>query len=142
MTDRLALDLLPELAEIGRLTGEVEAFCERLAFPVAAIYQITLVLDELVTNVISHGIAPGETLPITVSLRHDDGVLTIELSDPGRPFDPRTVPPPNAEAPLEEREIGGLGVHFARTMVDSIDYRYADSRNHLTLVKRIQKEAQ
>jgi anti-sigma regulatory factor (Ser/Thr protein kinase) len=132
-------DLAPELGEIRRMVEAIEVFGERHGFPGAALYQVTLVLDELITNIVSHGIEPGESRPITVELNFADGVLTITLSDPGRPFDPRTVPEPDVQASLKDRKIGGLGLHFVRTIMDSIDYRYESGRNYITLMKRVER---
>ncbi len=133
----LKLELAARLPEIARLVEAFEAFAERLRFPPEAVHQVTLVLDELVTNIVTYGVKPGETAPITVQLSHGGGVLKIVLSDPGRPFDPLTVKPPDTTATLEERQIGGLGVHLARSFMDSLDYRYDGGKNHLTLIKRI-----
>lgn len=133
------LALAPQLGEIARVSEVVEAFGETLGLPAASLFQVTLVLDELITNIVSYGLEAGEIRPITVELSYADERLTIVVSDPGRPFDPRTVPPPDIEASLEDRKVGGLGVHFARTMMDSIDYRYADGRNHVTLMKQVGK---
>src|SRR5436190_5607274 len=88
---KLKLELAARLPEIARLVEAFEAFAERLRFPPEAVHQITLVLDELVTNIVTYGVKPGETEPITVQLSHGGGVLKIVLSDPGRPFDPLTV---------------------------------------------------
>jgi serine/threonine-protein kinase RsbW len=133
----LKIELAARLSEIARLVEAFEAFADRLGFPADAALQVTLVLDELVTNIVTYGVRPGETAPITVELSYADGVLRIVLSDPGRPFDPRTVKPPDTSASLEDRQIGGLGVHIARAYMDSLDYRYDGGRNHLTLVRRI-----
>ena len=136
---RVRLVLAPQLGEIARMVEAVEGFGERLGFPAATLYQVTLVLDELITNIVSYGIEPDESRPIIVELSYADGALTIALSDPGRPFDPSTVPAPDIEASLADRKVGGLGVHFARTMMDSFDYRHADGRNYVTLTKQIVK---
>jgi serine/threonine-protein kinase RsbW len=133
----LRLELAPQLPEITRMVEALEAFAERMGLPTETAYQITLVLDELVTNIVSYGVAPDETRPITLRLSYVDGVLEIVLSDPGKPFDPRTVTTPDTEAALEDRRIGGLGVHIARSFMDSLDYRYDGGENHLTLVKRV-----
>ncbi len=136
------LALAPRLDEIGRMVEAVEAFGERSGFPAATLYQVALVLDELITNIVSYGVDPQESRPITVELTYADGTLTIAVSDPGRPFDPRSVPAPDIEASLEDRKVGGLGVHLARTMMDSFDYRYADGRNNVTLMKQVGKAGQ
>jgi serine/threonine-protein kinase RsbW len=140
-TETVSFDLAPRLGEIARMVEIVEAFGETHRIPPATLHQVTLVLDELITNIVSYGIAPGEGRPITVALTRRRDALTIALSDPGRPFDPRSVEPPDTAASLEERKVGGLGVHFARTMMDSFDWRYHDGRNHVTLTKRIDEAA-
>ena len=69
-------------------------------------------LDELVTNVILHAFSDVQEHAIDVRLRLQAGVLHAEIIDEGRPFDPLGVPLPNLDAPIEERRIGGLGVHI------------------------------
>jgi serine/threonine-protein kinase RsbW len=137
----LRLELAARLPEIARMVEAVEAFAERVGLPGEALYQVILVLDELVTNIVSYGIEAGETRPIVLQVGYSGGVLKIVVSDPGRPFDPRTIPPPDTAAALEDRKIGGLGIHIARSFMDSLDYRYDGGRNHLTLVKRIEGSA-
>ncbi len=51
-------------------------------------------------------------------------------------FDPLEVPPPDLAKPLEEREIGGLGIHLVRSAMDAVKYRRSGNRNVLLLVKR------
>jgi anti-sigma regulatory factor (Ser/Thr protein kinase) len=64
-------------------------------------------------------------------------MLTAELVDDGRAFDPLQVAAPDLAAPLEERAVGGLGVHLMRHLVDDIQYRRDGGRNHLVFTKRI-----
>lgn len=56
--------------------------------------------------------------------------------DDGRPFDPSSAPAPRLDLPLEERPLGGLGVHLARRVTDAIEYRRQDDRNILRMRKR------
>ena len=137
----VSVDLAPRLGEIVRMFGIVEAFGEQHGIPAATLYQVTLVLDELITNIVSYGIEPGDSRPIRLALSHDGEALTVALSDHGRRFDPRTVAPPDTTSTLEDREIGGLGVHFARTMMDTFDWRYEGGCNHVTLTKRLGQAA-
>jgi anti-sigma regulatory factor (Ser/Thr protein kinase) len=57
----------------------------------------------------------------------------VEIADDGPPFDPTTRPDPNVEAPLAEREPGGLGLMLIRRMVDQVRYRREGERNILGL---------
>ncbi len=134
---RLALELAPDLGEITRLIEVFENLGEQLQLAPDTLYQMTLVLDELVTNTISYGgILPSDG-PIRVEFKVADGVLEIVLSDPGKRFDPRHAPAPDTGQALEDRQIGGLGVHLVRSMVDSFDYCHEAGRNRVTLRKRL-----
>ena len=64
------------------------------------------------------------------------GVVTAEVSDDGRAFDPLKVPPPDLESDLQSRPVGGLGVHFIKTLMDEVSYRREGGRNILTMHKR------
>jgi anti-sigma regulatory factor (Ser/Thr protein kinase) len=136
---RLRVELAADLAEIGRLTEAFEALAGELQLSPAATFELTLVLDELVTNVINYGGIPLGGERIRVEFRADDKALEIVISDPGKPFDPRSAKRPDIDSALEERKIGGLGVHLVRNMVDTFAYRYEDGRNLITLLKRIDR---
>jgi anti-sigma regulatory factor (Ser/Thr protein kinase) len=58
--------------------------------------------------------------------------LIADVSDGGAPFDPLAQPAPDIHAPIEERKVGGLGIHLLRTLMDAVEYRRADGRNHLS----------
>ena len=73
-----------------------------------------------------------ETAPAQVHWQE----VTVEVSDDGRPFDPLTVAPADLDQALEERSIGGLGVHFVRRVMDRLEYRRDAGRNVLTMHKR------
>jgi anti-sigma regulatory factor (Ser/Thr protein kinase) len=136
---RLCVELAPDLTEISRLTEAFESLADELRLSPAATFELTLVLDELVTNVINYGGVPPGGERIRVEFRAGDGALEITISDPGKPFDPRDAKPPDTDSPLEDREIGGLGVHLVRNMVDTFAYRYEGGRNMVTLLKRIDR---
>ena len=60
--------------------------------------------------------------------------VVVEIVDSGRAFDPTSLVSPDTAAGLEERPIGGLGIHLVRTMVDGMEYRREGSRNLLNLI--------
>ena len=128
-----------ELAEIPRFAGEIEAFCESRGVAPADIYKINLALDELLTNIISYGFDDGalHRIQIAVTLLGDH--FEAVLCDDGKPFDPLSeVGAAVLDGEVEDRPIGGLGVHLVRTLMDQVIYEHADGRNRLTLLKRVQ----
>ena len=135
---RLELTLANDLAEVSRMAAAIEAFCEEAALPPAAAHALALALDELATNTIGYGYAEGARGTLALSLAVEPGRATAELRDDARPFDPTRAPEPDLEAELDERAIGGLGIHLVREMMDEIGYERRDGWNVTTLVKRLE----
>ena len=126
--------------EIPRLAEEVETFLDEAGLDGAIAMSINLCLDELLTNTIHYGYeSKPSKYDIAVSLTVEDNDLTIEIVDDAAPFDPTTESQaPDLESALEERRVGGLGIHLAKTLSDKMDYQLdALGRNHLTILKRI-----
>ena len=120
------------------IQGTVEELGQREAWPESLTFKVNLVLEELGLNILTHGgKGSGRRPEIEIVLTSEDDALTIEVLDDGQPFDPlEDAPEPAVDAAIEERTIGGLGIHFVRTLMDEVSYRREDGRNHLTLVKR------
>ncbi len=137
MTADLVLSLKNDPAEIARLAPLVAEFCARHGLAEATAAQLTLVLDEAITNIISYAFDDAGEHEISVRISLAPGALIAELVDDGRAFDPLQVAAPDLAAPLAERAVGGLGVHLMRRLMDDIRYHREGARNHLVLAKRI-----
>lgn len=123
-------NLKNDLAEIERLSQLISDFASRHHINAKATYHIYLVLDELLTNTINH----GQANDISVSAHYDDPILTITIKDNGQAFNPlKDTQEPDLDASLEDRAIGGLGVHFAKNFMDQLSYKRDGQYNHLTL---------
>ncbi|MCB8984625.1 MAG: anti-sigma regulatory factor [Ardenticatenaceae bacterium] len=98
-------------------------------------FRIRLAVDELATNIIMHGyLEAGRSGDIVVSSEVADDQLLICLEDNGATHDPRHTPPPNLNAPLEERPLGGLGIYLALWAVDQFHYEHDQNVNRSVLV--------
>ena len=97
-----------------------------------------LVLEELGINILTHGGKGMERRPeIEIVLTSEDHALTIEVLDDGHPFDPlQDSPNPDLTATIEDRPVGGLGIHLVRSLMDDLHYQRDAGRNRLTLVAR------
>jgi len=124
------------LAAIGEAAEQIESFCESHGVPPGAIGHLNLALDEAMTNTIAYGWPEGGFHEIALTLTVGGGAILAEVSDDGRAFDPLEVPPPDLESDLESRPVGGLGVHFMKTLMDEVAYRREGGRNILTMRKR------
>jgi sigma-B regulation protein RsbU (phosphoserine phosphatase) len=123
-------------SEIARVNAAFDDFAEAHAVPDAVRRTVSVVLDELLTNTLSYGLAEqgGEAI-VDIELHADRLVITV--SDNGRPFDPFSSPAPDTTLSVEEREIGGQGIHLVRRMVDEMSYHRRSDRNVVTLTKRL-----
>ncbi len=140
MGDGFTLTLASDLAEISRLTDRLARFGREHTLPERAVQHMTLALDELITNVVEHGNleAPFPALTVNVHLWLEPGWLHAELVDAGREFDPfAQASEPDLTAELQDRPIGGLGVHFVRTLIDRTDYQRAGNHNVIRLAKSL-----
>jgi anti-sigma regulatory factor (Ser/Thr protein kinase) len=99
--------------------------------------RLHVALEEHLTNIIVHGYQPGQLGHITVRLLPEPGWLRVEIEDDAEAFDPTTAAPPDTSVPLEQRPLGGLGIHMMRKSVDEWGYRRVAGRNMLILQQRL-----
>jgi serine/threonine-protein kinase RsbW len=115
------------------LSTGLDAVLRRNGLDQALIDDIQLITEEIVANAIDHGFI--ETAPagrqVTVSLRADGTRLHMEFRDNGRPFNPLEAPPPDLDADILDRPIGGLGIHLVRELSEQVYYRREDGQNIL-----------
>lgn len=133
ITIRLPVDL----KEIERLNRLVRQFGDLHEVPSRALYAVNLALDEIVTNVVLHGFEDPSGQEFEVRLTAAPGAITGEIEDAGAAFNPLDAPAPDLNAPLDERALGGLGVHLVKNLMDKVDYRRDGAKNVLTILKRI-----
>lgn len=137
MQSGFSLRLHNRLLELDRIGDAVEAFGEAHALSAKLRYQIRLVLDELLTNIISYGYADDTEHVITVGMGLDGSRLRFILEDDARPFDPLTAGTPDTTAEADRRPIGGLGIHLVRTIMDRVAYERVGGKNRLILEKDV-----
>ena len=126
-----------ERSGIARVNAAFAEFADAHALPASVRRSMLVVLDELLSNTIVHGFAGCEGGEVTVEavLRADR--VCVTLTDDGRPFDPFGRAAPDTALPVEERRIGGLGIHLVRNMMDEVSYHRRADRNVVLLTKRL-----
>jgi len=134
---RLVLD--SQLSEIRRATGLGDEFKARHGLGDEDANAIHIVLDEVLSNSIRHGVAGAASHAIVVTLELSEGEIVVGVEDEGVAFDPTQAPAPVLAGTLAERKEGGLGVAFVRALTDHIEYRRIDGRNRLVLRRRLRE---
>ena len=100
-------------------------------------YFLDLTLEELFTNLVRHAHGSDD---IDVEIELDGDLMTIRLTDrETEPFDGNSLGEVDTEAPLMEREPGGLGIHLVKKMANSLEYDYDDGTLVITATKRLEE---
>ena len=137
MSTNLELRVPNRIEALPGVSEAVEALGQEEDWPANVSYAVVLALEEVATNVVRHGGGREGGSEIEVRVASTAEEVTIEVRDSGKPFDPfHDAPEPDIDATLEERKIGGLGVHFVRVLMDEASYRREGGHNHVTMVKR------
>ena len=130
----LCLTLVNDLRQVSLLSGFVDRIRKENDLAPALAARIHLALEEAVSNVIMYAYPEGTAGNMVLDAVRDGNRLQFTLVDRGKAFDPTAVPEANPEAPLEERPVGGLGIHLVRSIMDSISYSRLDGKNVLTMI--------
>ena len=132
-SETIVVELKNNLSEIERLARIVDDYGRRHQFDAATLHNMKVGLDEILTNVISYAYADSGEHSIITRFFLEPGRLTIEVEDDGRPFNPLNASEPDTKQLLEERQLGGLGIHLVRKLIDELEYRRQNDRNILVM---------
>jgi len=132
-------------SELANLT-EVGAFvCERARHAGMSedqIFQVQLAVDEACTNSMVHAYQGDVTGQVRVCCYREGADFVVEVIDQGQGFEPSEIPEPDLSSPLEDRDAGGLGLYFMRTLMDSVTFAVPrDGGNQVVMRKRIGQPA-
>ncbi len=129
---------------VGAHAGEVEKvnavfaqFAETYALPGAVRRSVSVALDELLANELSHGLAGRDGGSVSVEVELDQERVTVTITDDGPQFDPFRQAAPDTTLSVDERAIGGLGIHLVRQLMDEVSYERRDEHNVVVLVKQL-----
>jgi serine/threonine-protein kinase RsbW len=137
MNDPLELTLLNQRSEVARLQDQLETFAQQHGLAARLLHDVQLALEEHLTNVFSYGYDDTLEHQIKVRVHLTLPELRVEVEDDGSPFNPLERLAPDIAKPIEERPMGGLGIHMMRKSLDGMEYRRADGKNILVMIKRI-----
>lgn len=128
-----SISLRNDRAEFARLRAMVEGFSEKERLHETMGYRLVLILEELFTNVYKYSTTKPQAGAINVVLKRAGEIILIDFADDGPPFNPLTLPKPRIDRQLDDRPVGGLGIHIVRSMTRTASYERDDGWNRLKL---------
>jgi serine/threonine-protein kinase RsbW len=122
-------------ASLDGLVGFVREFVSREGLGDSLAFDMDLVLEELFTNQVKYGGTDTGDISVALERRGPDVVMTLRDFD-AIPFDPTRAPDARPERPVDERQPGGLGIHFVRQLSERFEYAYRDRVCTITVTMR------
>ena len=121
------------MEEIDRFTQAFTAFAKEHDVASPVIQKFCLSADDMLNNIISYSYTDEAKHEIKVEVVIYSNRMVMVISDDGQPFNPFGLNPPDTTLPLEERQIGGLGIHLVESLMDETDYQRHAGYNVVTL---------
>ena len=131
------MTLTNDIAQISLLAGFMDKVAEENDLDPGLAMQLNLAIEEATTNVIMYAYPEGTEGKVELGASRQGDNLIFTLADWGKPFDPTAAPKADISASLDDRPIGGLGIHLVRTIMDGVSYKRAEGKNVLTMIKHI-----
>ena len=135
MKDEISIRIGNSIGEVASALDESMVWLGQFEVSAKAQSFVRLAIEELATNWIKYGCLETREHLMTFDLRHTADRLILKVTDDGAPFNPLDAPIPPTDQPLEERDLGGLGILLLRKMADHMSYEHRDGMNILRLEK-------
>ncbi len=135
--NRYEIRLPAEKHSLNRVYDFFRETSQDIGLSPQAHFDIELSIEEALTNVITHAYEDyiGDFM---LRITHEGNWVEITIQDWGKPFNPDTIKPFDYSAPVHTRINGGMGVHFMRTLMDSVQYRFDEVEGTiLTMTKNL-----
>ncbi|KAF0130690.1 MAG: RsbW [Bacteroidetes bacterium] len=126
-----------QLSELETIATTLETVGENWDLSMSITLNLNLVLEELITNIIFYGYTDKNEHFIEINIDFDDSRIFLKVEDDGIAFNPLLKEEADISLPVEERAIGGLGIHFVRKIMDTISYERKNEKNILTMIKTV-----
>jgi len=135
--DKIKVTLLNQLDELEKIVDVVEEISGKWGLPSRVSMELNLVLEELFTNIVFYAFDDGKKHELQIEFeRTGEGIIKIRMIDEGKPFNLLTKTTIDFNSPLEDRKVGGLGIHFVKEMMDHVEYERDGNKNVVILTRK------
>lgn len=134
MSGRLDFQTANTFDSVAEGARKLAVFAEESGLTPRKAYQLDLIYEELMTNVVKYSYSDGAPHQIGVSLDNTDAALTFTIVHDGVDFNPWTQADPDVNVPLEERGIGGVGIMLVRKFSLSASYERKDGKSIISVI--------
>ena len=130
--------IINSIEELFNLNDEIKNLFFIWKIPREYQYKILLSVEEIFSNIVNYAFEDNREYFIEIVFSFEKNILTIEFSDPGKAFNPLLADASEElNKQLEDRSLGGIGIHIVKSIMSEIYYQRKNDKNILTLKKSI-----
>lgn len=128
---------LPAIHEkYDEMSDFIKTSLREFGFAGELVNKVALASEEILVNIINYAYPDNHgDLSISCLKNEDTEGVTVVFTDDGIAFNPLAKVDPDITKPVEEREIGGLGIYMVKKLMDNVNYERSDNKNILTIKK-------
>lgn len=142
MGARFRMTIGPDPGQVARVSAAFTEFADAHQVPPETRRSVSVALDELLTNTFAYGLAGRKDGEVSVEVELLQDRVCATVRDNGPPFNPLEMSAPDTGHSVEDRTIGGLGIHLTRRMMDDVTYERRDDQNLVSLAKLLPRDGQ
>jgi serine/threonine-protein kinase RsbW len=135
---KTSLSIKNSHAELKKLKAHIQKLGRQYHMLPKVIHDLCLAVEEVVTNIIKYGYQDADEHEIKIDWCITEDEVCLTVTDDAQPFNPLEHPTPDLEKPVEDRNVGGLGIYLLRQLLmDDLEYQRTDGRNMLFMKKNL-----
>jgi len=132
------LKIKNRISELQKINSSIEDLVYKWNIPQHVSFNINLVIEEVFSNIVFYGYQDDDEHEIFITYLNKGDRISVEIVDDAKEFNPLLAPSMGVFCnTVDETEVGGIGLHLIKCMVDDIDYARRAERNILTVEKMI-----
>lgn len=133
-----SLTVRNKLSEIENIVEAVNVLAHKWQLTEKIVHQLNLALEEVISNIIFYAFNDDLEHYIVIVFSHAKNKIFVNITDDGKYFNILEAKNDvDIAADIEDRKVGGLGIHILKEIVDDLDYQRKDNQNILRLTKQL-----
>jgi len=136
MAETVSISVKNNVSELKKINHILEVFVKSNNLSSQVLFALNLSIEEILTNIITYGFEDSSEHFILLRMEKEDGLINIRIEDDGKPFNPLDCDEPDLDKPLEDREMGGLGIFLIKSYMDDVQYQREENKNLISMTKR------
>lgn len=135
MNNKFNVSINNRIEEAPKVTELIENEVSNAGFPQKDVFEILIAVDEILSNIVYYAYGESGIGKIDVAGIINNSTVELEFSDEGVEFDPLKKEDPDTTVPVDQREIGGLGIFLVKKLMNSVEYTRVGQKNKLKITK-------